>query len=122
MRRAKHTSSPAPVITYWTTPPTCVGRSAWQALAAHDETVRNLHLRQLFAANPRRAERMALESLGLYLDYSKNRITDETLALLVRLAEESDLRELESGAEPSLHHDSSTNRLIRRARVLRELG
>ncbi len=68
-------------------------RKAWSALAAHFDQVRNLHLRDLFAQDPKRGERMTLEALGLYLDYSKNRITDETLELLFRLATESGLRE-----------------------------
>jgi glucose-6-phosphate isomerase len=67
-------------------------RRAWQALAAHYEQVRTLHLRQLFAADPRRGERLTAEAVGLYLDYSKNRITDETLRLLLQLAEECGLR------------------------------
>jgi glucose-6-phosphate isomerase len=65
---------------------------AWKALQAHYSTVRELHLRQLFAEDPKRGERLALESVGLYLDYSKNRVTDETLKLLLQLAEESGLR------------------------------
>jgi glucose-6-phosphate isomerase len=67
-------------------------RPAWQALAAHYEQVRDVHLRELFAGDPGRGERMAVEAAGLYLDYSKHRITDETVALLVRLAEECGLR------------------------------
>ena len=54
--------------------------------------MRPLHLRQLFADDPKRGERLTLEAAGIYLDYSKNRITDETVALLVQLAEESGLR------------------------------
>src|SRR5882672_10627291 len=69
-----------------------VNRPAWKALASHHATVSKLHLRQLFADDPGRAQRMAIEALGLYLDYSKNRVTDETVKLLVRLAEESGLR------------------------------
>src|ERR1043165_2883791 len=68
-------------------------RKAWSALAAHFRRSRNLHLRDLFAQDPKRGERMTLEVLGLYLDYSKNRITDETLKLLFELASESGLRE-----------------------------
>ena len=68
-------------------------RQAWKALAAHYENVRELHLRKLFADDPKRGERMTAEAVGLYLDYSKNRITDETLKLLLQLAEESGLRE-----------------------------
>ena len=67
-------------------------RRAWKALAAHYEKVRKLHLRQLFAADPRRGERLTAEAVGLYLDYSKNRLTDETLGLLLQLAQESGLR------------------------------
>src|SRR5262245_34494628 len=68
-------------------------RKAWKALEAHHKNVRDLHLRKLFADDPRRAERMTAEAVGLYLDYSKNRVTDETLKLLLQLAEESGLRE-----------------------------
>src|SRR5215468_9361703 len=67
-------------------------RQAWNALAAHHRKVRELHLRQLFADDPTRGERRTAEAVGLYLDYSKNRITDETLKLLLQLAEESGLR------------------------------
>jgi len=66
--------------------------SAWKALASHYKTISKLHLRQLFADDPKRGQRMAVEASGLYLDYSKNRITDETLKLLLQLAEESGLR------------------------------
>ncbi len=67
-------------------------RPAWKALAAHYEKVRGLHLQNLFADDPRRGERMTTEAAGIYLDYSKNRITDETLRLLLLLAEQSGLR------------------------------
>jgi glucose-6-phosphate isomerase len=67
--------------------------SAWQALEEHFDEVRDTHLRDLFAADPGRGERLALEAEGIYLDYSKNRVTDETLPLLVRLAEERGLRD-----------------------------
>jgi glucose-6-phosphate isomerase len=72
---------------------TLTGRPAWQALAAHYRTVRGLHLRQLFADDVRRGERYATEAAGLYLDYSKNRITDETIRLLMGLAAECGLGE-----------------------------
>ena len=68
-------------------------RQAWNALAAHYQNVRELHLRKLFVDDPKRGERMTAEAVGLYLDYSKNRITDETLKLLLQLAEESELRQ-----------------------------
>ncbi len=66
---------------------------AWAALQAHYKRLAPLHLRKLFADDPKRGERLTLEAAGIYLDYSKNRVTDETLSLLVQLAEESDLRE-----------------------------
>ena len=67
-------------------------RKAWQALQNHYEKVRGLHLRKLFADDPKRGERMTAEAAGIFLDYSKNRVTDETLKLLIQLAEESGLR------------------------------
>src|SRR5882757_9786676 len=67
-------------------------RKAWKALQTHYNKVRRLHLRKLFADDSKRGERMTAEAVGLYLDYSKNRVTDQTLKLLVQLAEESDLR------------------------------
>ncbi len=69
------------------------GRPGWKALEAHHQKVRELHLRQLFADDPKRGERLTIEALGLYLDYSKNRVTDETLKLLFQLAEECGLRD-----------------------------
>ena len=68
-------------------------RPAWKALEAHHEMIRGLHLRTLFADDATRGERLTAEAAGIYLDYSKNRVTDETLRLLRRLAEESGLRE-----------------------------
>jgi glucose-6-phosphate isomerase len=68
-------------------------RPAWKALAAHQKKIRDVHLRELFAADPKRGERLTAEAVGIFLDYSKNRITDETLALLVQLAGECGLRE-----------------------------
>jgi glucose-6-phosphate isomerase len=76
------TAAPAPLTT----------RPSWKALGAHYEKVQGLHLRQLFAEDPGRGERLTVEGAGISLDYSKNRLTDETLSLLLRLAEESDLR------------------------------
>ena len=67
-------------------------RPAWKALEAHHETMSHVHLRQLFADDPGRGERFAAEGAGLYLDYSKNRVTDETIRLLLQLAEECGLR------------------------------
>jgi len=68
-------------------------RQAWKALRAHYKEVREVHLRNLFADDPKRGERLTVEAVCLFLDYSKNRITGETLNLLIRLAEESGLRE-----------------------------
>ncbi|MGZ6237081.1 MAG: glucose-6-phosphate isomerase [Syntrophales bacterium] len=66
---------------------------AWKALAAHYRKIGNVHLRSLFAEDSRRGERLAVEGAGLYLDYSKNRITDETIKLLINLACDCNLRE-----------------------------
>ncbi|MHB8623993.1 MAG: glucose-6-phosphate isomerase [Sulfuricaulis sp.] len=68
-------------------------RPAWKALEQHYATIRDLPLRRLFAEDPLRGERLSAEDSGIYLDYSKNRVTDETLRLLLKLAEECGLRE-----------------------------
>ena len=68
-------------------------RAAWVALERHHAEIGDTHLRDLFAVDPTRGERLAAEGAGIYLDYSKNRVTDETLALLRQLAKESGLRE-----------------------------
>ncbi len=70
-----------------------VKRDAWKELGSHYKKIRESHLRELFAEDPQRGSRFTAEALGLYFDYSKNRITDETLKLLIRLAEESNLRD-----------------------------
>src|SRR6266508_2321469 len=67
-------------------------RKAWKALVAHHKKLQKLHLRQLFATDPKRGERLTAEAAGLFLDYSKNRITNETLKLLFELAKASGLR------------------------------
>jgi len=67
--------------------------AAWKALESHAATVSKIHLRQLFAEDRKRGERLVVEAVGLYLDYSKNRVTDETLRLLLQLAEDSGLRD-----------------------------
>jgi len=67
--------------------------SAWKALEAHSKKIKSVHLRELFAEDPQRGERLTLEAIGLFLDYSKNRINDETSQLLLKLAEDSHLRE-----------------------------
>jgi glucose-6-phosphate isomerase len=68
-------------------------RQTWKDLAVHYKEILDVHLRQLFAEDPKRGERLTVEALGLFLDYSKNRITDETRDLLIQLAEESHLQE-----------------------------
>src|SRR5271167_3973002 len=76
---------------------TCIAplmqRPAWTLLREHHKAIAPLHLRKLFAEDLDRGERLMLEAAGIYLDYSKNRITPETLPLLVQLAEQSGLRE-----------------------------
>ena len=68
------------------------GRPAWKSLKDHFQQIREVHLRQLFAADTERGKRLTAEAAGIFLDYSKNRITDETVQLLLKLAEESELR------------------------------
>jgi glucose-6-phosphate isomerase len=68
-------------------------RPAWSALADHREKIRGQHLRGLFAEDPDRGQRLTAEGVGIYLDYSKNRVTDETMQLLLDLAVQSGLRE-----------------------------
>ena len=87
MARTAKTTSKSPEIKPLTK------RKAWSALRAHHKTVQSVHLRKLFADNPKRAEKFSLEALGIYFDYSKNRITDKTVTLLLQLARESGLRE-----------------------------
>jgi len=67
-------------------------RPAWSSLAEHSNDIKKLYLRELFAEDKTRGERFTTEAAGLFLDYSKNRITEATLKLLFQLAEESDLR------------------------------
>jgi glucose-6-phosphate isomerase len=62
-------------------------RPSWKALEAHHASIHGTHLRELFASDPTRGTRLTLEASGLYLDYSKNRVTNETLGLLMQLAE-----------------------------------
>jgi len=73
--------------------PSLTERPAWRALEAHCATIREAHLRQLFGEDPGRGERLSAEAAGIYLDYSKNRVTDQTMRLLVGLVEECGLRE-----------------------------
>ena len=75
-----------------TQPTALTERPAWRALEAHYQQLKDTHLRELFASDPARGERLTLEAEGIYLDYSKNRITDETVRLLLQLADESGVR------------------------------
>src|SRR6201996_9542880 len=87
-------------------------RKAWQALERHYAEISGTHLRDLFAADPTRGERLTAEGVGIYLDYSKNRITDETLALLVELAEESRVPERRGAVFRGEHINVSENRAV----------
>jgi len=87
-------------------------RKAWQALERHYAEISGTHLRDLFAADPKRGERLTAEAVGIYLDYSKNRITDETLALLVELAEESGVPERRDAMFRGEHINVSENRAV----------
>jgi len=82
-------------------------RPAWGALERHSQELGDRHLRQLFAEDRERGERFAVEAAGIYLDYSKNRITDETVKLLLQLALESALRlaEQQDDTRPSCRQD-----------------
>ena len=87
-------------------------RKAWQALERHYADISGQHLRDLFAADPGRGERLTAEAVGIYLDYSKNRITDETVALLVQLAEESGVPEHRDAMFRGDHINVSENRAV----------
>ena len=92
--------------------PALVERPAWTALQAHHEQVAPMHLRKLFADDAKRGERLTLEAAGIYLDYSKNRITDETLTLLVQLAEQCGLRARIEAMFAGEHINVSENRPV----------
>jgi glucose-6-phosphate isomerase len=87
-------------------------RKAWQALERHYAEISGTHLRDLFAADPGRGERLTAEAVGVYLDYSKNRITDETMALLIELAEESRVAERRDAMFRGEHINVSENRAV----------
>ncbi len=87
-------------------------RKAWQALAQHHGEIAGRHLRELFAADPARGERLTAEACGIYLDYSKNRVTDETMRLLVRLAEESGVAERRDAMFRGDHINVSEDRAV----------
>jgi glucose-6-phosphate isomerase len=87
-------------------------RKAWQALERHYTDIGELHLRELFASDPHRGERMTAQAEGIYLDYSKNRVTDETMALLVELAEESGVPQRRDAMFAGEHINVSENRAV----------
>jgi len=87
-------------------------RKSWQALKRHHDEIAGLHLRDLFAGDSGRGERLTAEAAGLYLDYSKNRITDETISLLVALAEESGVPERRAAMFRGDHINVSENRPV----------
>ena len=94
-------------------------RPAWKALVAHYKKIRDVHLRQLFADDPTRGQRLTVEDVGVFLDYSKNRITEETLKLLLKLAEECGLRRridaMFSGEKTNLTEDRAVLHVALRA-------
>src|SRR5580693_7539893 len=87
-------------------------RKAWQDLKRHHAEMAGQHLRELFAAEPGRGERLTMEAVGLYLDYSKNRVTDETMRLLVDLAGESGVAERRDAMFRGEHINVSENRAV----------
>jgi glucose-6-phosphate isomerase len=87
-------------------------RPAYGPLARHHAEIADRHLRDLFAADPERGERMCAEAVGIFLDYSKNRITDETLDLLVRLAEESQVEQRRDAMFAGEHINVSEDRAV----------
>ena len=87
-------------------------RKAWQALQRHYDEIAGRHLRDLFAEDPGRGERLTAEAVGLYLDYSKNRVTDETMRLLVELAEESGVPEHRDAMFRGEHINVSEDRAV----------
>ena len=87
-------------------------RKAWQALQRHYDEIAGRHLRDLFAGDPGRGERLTAEAAGIYLDYSKNRITDETMRLLVELAEESGVPERRDAMFRGEHINVSEDRAV----------
>ena len=86
--------------------------AAWQALGAHADEVRGVQLRDLFATDPGRAERLTGETAGLFLDYSKNRVTDETVMLLGELARERGVAERREAMFAGEHINVSEDRAV----------
>jgi glucose-6-phosphate isomerase len=91
---------------------TLTERPAWRALQAHHASVRDVHLRQLFADDPQRAERFSVDAVGLYFDYSKHRVTEETLRLLLQLADECGLAERRDAMFDGEHLNVTEDRAV----------
>jgi glucose-6-phosphate isomerase len=87
-------------------------RPAWQALEQHQAEIGDVHLRTLFAGDPDRGERLTAEAAGLYLDYSKNRVTDETIELLLALAGECGVAERRDAMFAGEHINSTEDRAV----------
>src|ERR1700748_895368 len=87
-------------------------RPAWKALEKHYEDISGKHLRELFASDPTRGERLTVEGAGLFLDYSKNRITDETVQLLGALAEQSGIADRTEAMFAGEHINVSEDREV----------
>jgi glucose-6-phosphate isomerase len=87
-------------------------RPAWRKLEEHFEAIKDVHLRDLFADNPHRATKLRAEAEGIYLDFSKNRVTDETMALLIQLARESGLEERRDAMFNGAHINVSEDRAV----------
>ena len=104
--------SPAPTSEQSTSMPPLRRRPAWALLEKHYQKLKAIHLHQLFADDRERGESPAIEAAGLYLDYSKNRITDETLRLLLQLAHESGLRDRIDGMFRGDKINVSENRAV----------
>jgi glucose-6-phosphate isomerase len=106
--RARHSREPSLTAAA----PTLTARPAWVALGRHFQAIGQRHLRDLFAEDPRRGERMVAEAAGLFLDYSKNRVTDETLGLLVQLAEQCGVPERREAMFRGEHINVSEDRAV----------
>src|SRR5271167_890368 len=87
-------------------------RKSWQALKRHQQEIAGRHLRAEFASDPGRGERLTAEAAGLYLDYSKNRVTDETMRLLIELAQESGVPERRDAMFRGEHINVSEDRAV----------
>ena len=97
-------------------------RKSWQALKRHHREIAGRHLREEFASDPGRGERLTAEAAGLYLDYSKNRVTDETMRLLVALAEESGVPDKRDAMFRGEHINVSEDRPVLHVALRRPAG